>query len=280
MNLKWRADRHASKWRKHHSIWAWMPVFAALASMLAICTYHYIEVWTPLQRFYFKTYILTGLGSVGGMANSRHYELLAVTTKNGSHWASDGEVTEGRTESGGTTVALTQEALKHGGLHLVLVTVQSDEGSLHDFLRQGIYRDQSLVVFLRPALWGGLGVLFLWPASTLLKEVVVRARERRHGRGSSVPEPATSLAYHRTNSSHGIRRDVTDDKPAVTVPRKHPPPMEAKLVEVKPNEPPRVVTTVASADDDARRKVLHDETRQEPEYKSKAKPARKERYFQ
>jgi hypothetical protein len=66
VNHNWRADRHAGKWRKHHPMWAWMPVFAALASMLAMCAYRYIEVWTPLQRFYFKTYILTGLRSVGG----------------------------------------------------------------------------------------------------------------------------------------------------------------------------------------------------------------------
>jgi hypothetical protein len=256
-----------------------MPVFAALASMLAICAYRYIEAWTPLQRFYFKTYILTGLRSIGGMENSGHYELLAVTTKNGSHWASDVEVTEARTESGGTTVALTHEALKNGGLHLVLVTVQSDDGNLHDFLRQGIYRDQTLMFFLRPALWGGLGVLFLWPAFTLLNDVVVRARGRRHRRRSSVPEPASSLAFHRTNPAHGIRRDLTDDKPAVAVPKKQLPFLEARLTEVKPDDPPKVVKTLAGADDDARRKVM-DEIKQEPEHKLSRRPARKERYFQ
>ena len=256
-----------------------MPVFAALASMLANCSYCYIEEWTPLQRFYFKTYILTGLPRVAGFASSGHYELLAVTTKNRSHWASDGEVTEARTESGRTTVALTQEALKNGGLHLVLVTVQSDDRNLHDFLRQGIYRDQSLAVFLRPALWGGLGVLFLWPAFTLLKEVV-RARGRRHGRRSSIPELASSLAFHRTNPTHGILRAVTHDKPAVAVTKKHPPFLEARLTEVKPDEPPKVVTTVASVGDDARRKIMQDKVKQEPEHKSKSKPVRKERYFQ
>jgi hypothetical protein len=247
--------------------------------MLAICAYRYTEVWTPLQRFYFKTYILTGLRSVGGMGNSRHYELLAVTAKNGSHWASDREVTEARTESGGTMVALTQEALKNGGLHLVLVTVQSDDGNLHDFLRQGIYRDQSLAVFLRPALWGGLGVLFFWPAFTLLKEAV-RARERRHGRRSSVPELASSLAFHRTNPPCGFRRDLTDDKPAVAVPKKQPSFIEARLTEVKPDDPPKVVTTAASGGDDARRKTMQGEIKQEPEHKLSRRPARKERYFQ
>jgi hypothetical protein len=255
-----------------------MPLFVALASMLAICTYRYIEVWTPLQRFYFKTYILTGLRSVGGMANSGHYELLAVTTKNGSHWANDGEVTEARTESGGTTVALTQEALKNGGLHLVLVTVQSDDPSLHEFLREGIYGDQTLIVLLGPALWGGLGVLFLWPAFTLLREVL-SVLGRRHRRRPSVPQPGSSLVFHRTNPSYGIRRDLTDDKPAVAVPKKHPPFIEARLIEVKLDEPPKVVTAAASAGDDARR-TMQDESKQEPEQKLSRRPARKERYFQ
>lgn len=279
MNHKWRADRHAGKWRKRHPIWAWMPVFAALATMLAICAYRYVEVWTPLQRFYFKTYILTGLRSISGMENSGHYELLAVTTKNGSHWASDVEVTEARTEPRGTTVALTHEALKSGGLRLVLVTVQSDDGNLHDFLRQGIYRDQTLMFFLRPALWGGFGVLFFWPAFTLLKEVV-RARRRRHERRSSIPEPASSQAFHRTNPSYGIRRDLTDDKPTVAVPKKRLPFIEARLAEVQPDEPPKVVTTASSAGDDARRKIMQDEIKQEPEHKLSRRPARKERYFQ
>jgi hypothetical protein len=256
-------------------MWAWMPVFAALASMLAMCAYRYIEVWTPLQRFYFKTYILTGLRSVGGMANSGHYELLAVTTKSGSHWASEGEVTEARTEAGRSTVALTREALKNGGLHLVLVTVQSDDGNLHHFLRQGIYRDQSLTVFLRPALWGGCGVLFVWPALTLLKEAV-----RARGRKPSVPKPASSLAFHRTNPTHGIRRDLTDDQPTVAVPKKHSPFLEARLTEVKADEQSKAVVTAASAGDDARRRIVQDEIKQEPEQKLSPKPARKERYFQ
>ena len=83
-----------------------MWVFVALASMLAICTYRYIAVWTPLQRFYFTTYIRSGLRRATTSARTGQYELLAVTTKNSSHWASDSEVTEAKTESGEATVRL------------------------------------------------------------------------------------------------------------------------------------------------------------------------------
>jgi len=277
VNHNWRGDWHADKRRKHHAIWAWMPVLAALASMLAIGAYRYIEVWTPLQRFYFKTYMLTGLRSVGGKAKSRQYELLAVTTKNGSHWASDGEVSEARTESGRTTVALTQEARKNGGLHLALVTVESNDGNLHDFLWQGIYRGESLAVFLRPALWGGLGVLFLLPACTLFGEAV-RAYRRRRGTRSNAPSPASPQSRIRQNLLRGAGPDPTYENSPVA-------PLTRDVfsgvgpVNVEPHAP-RTVTTVASSADSARRKIMQDETRQEPERKSKRKPGRKERYFQ
>ena len=270
MNHNWRADRHADKWRKHHPIRVWIPVLVALAGMLAICTYRYIEVWTPLQRFYFKTYILTGLRNAGGMTNSGHYELLAVTTKNGSHWASDGEVTEARTGSGGTTVALTQEALKNGGLHLVIVTVQSDDGNLHNFLRQGIYQDQTLAVFLRPALWGGLGVLFLWPAFTLLKQAVDAYGQRR-SRRLSAPGLAESQVL-----PHQNRPDPTHENSPFGAPTKNAVLLEERPTTVEPQEPQPAVR----ADGDARRRVLQDDIKQEPEHKLNRKPARKERYFQ
>jgi len=279
VNHNWRADRHAGKWRKPHAIWAWMPLFAALASMLAICTYRYIEVWTPLQQFYFKTYILTGLRSVGGIVNSGQYELLAVTTKNGSHWASDGEVTEARTKSGGTTVALTQEALKNGDLHLVLVTVQSDAGNLHDFLRERIYRDQSLAIFLRPAWWGGLGVLFLWPAFTLLKEAL-DAYGQRPSRRLTVPGPASPQVVTRQHPFHGARPDPIDENLPVAAPTKYRMFREVGPSKVEPHEPRTVVRTTMNVAEDARQKVQRDEIQPEPEHKSNPKPARKERYFQ
>jgi hypothetical protein len=73
---------------------------------------------------------------------------------------------------------------------------------------------------------------------------------------------------------------LTDDKPAVAVPKKRRPFIEARLTEVEPDEPPKVATTVARAGDDARRKTMQDEIKQEPEHKLNRRPARKERYFQ
>jgi hypothetical protein len=54
-------------------------------------------------------------------------------------------------ESGEATVTLTQEALRTGALHLVLLPVHSDDAKMHEFLRHAIYRDQTLMGLLRPA---------------------------------------------------------------------------------------------------------------------------------
>ena len=168
-----------------------MWVFVVLASMLAICTYRYIAVWTPLQRFYFTTYIRSGLRRATTSARTGQYELLAVTTKNSSHWASDSEVTEAKTESGEATVRLTQEALKTGALHLVLLPVQSDDAKMHEFLRQWFYQNQTLTDLLHAALWGPFSALLLWLAFTLARNA---AHARKHREGGRLKRPEAGFA--------------------------------------------------------------------------------------
>ena len=165
-----------------------MPVFVTLACMLAICAYRYIEVWTPLERFYFTTYIRSALRSATSSARTGEYELLAVTTKHGSHWASDGEVTDVKTASGEATLALTPQALKAGALHLVLAPVQANDAKIREFLRNAIYGDQTLTGFLQPALWvisnkggscQGIPVLFFPSSGTPVHARLAPFRVRR-----------------------------------------------------------------------------------------------------
>ena len=203
MSQAWRPDKRAREWPNRHPAWTWMPVFLALASMLAICTYRYIAVCTPLQRFYLMTYIRSGLRSATTFAKTGQYELLAATTKNRSHWAYDGEVAEAKTESGEATVTLTQEALKTGDLHLVLLPVQADDANMHEFLRHAIYRDQTLTDLLHPALWGPLAALLLWLAFTLAKDAA-RARERPEGGRLKGPELVSPQVFNRRTHSDGL----------------------------------------------------------------------------
>jgi hypothetical protein len=275
----WRPDKRAREWPNRRPVWTWMPVFVALASMLAICMYHYIAVCTPLQRFYLMAYIRSGLRSATTFAKTGQYELLAVTTKNRSHWAYDGEVAEAKTESGEATVRLTQEALKTGALHLVLLPVQSDDAKMHEFLRHAIYREQTLMDLLRPALWGPLAALLLWLAFTLIKDAA-RARGRREGGRLKWSWLVFPQFFNRRNHSDGTGFELSGGKlPVVGLPKRHPTHIEGSI-EVKPEELPNAVATTLTAEDGVDREIALHEKEQHREHKLSRRPARKERYFQ
>ncbi|MGH9453456.1 MAG: type IV secretion system DNA-binding domain-containing protein, partial [Terriglobia bacterium] len=209
MSEEWGRGRHAGEWPNRHAVWTWMAVFVALVSMVGICVYRYTEAWTPLQRFYAKTYMRSELRSVLSFSKSDRYQMLTVITKKGSHWASDSEVTEVKTENGETTLALTDEALKIGDLRLVLQQVQADNAKLHEFLSHWVYQDQTLIDFLRPALWGGLAAFFVCLVIALPKDAA-RARERREGRRLKGPELVTPQVFNRRNRSDGVGFELTE----------------------------------------------------------------------
>jgi type IV secretory pathway TraG/TraD family ATPase VirD4 len=209
MNQEWGRKKHAGVWPNRHAVWTWTAVFLALVSVVPICAYGYTKTWTPLQRFYLKTYIRSGLRSVSSFAKSDRYQMLTVVMKKGSHLAAEGEVTEAKTESGETTFALTDDAVKIGDLRLVLQEVQVNSGKLHELLGHSVYQDQTLVDFLRPALWGSLGVLFVCLAVAIPKDNA-RARERREGRRLKGPELVAPRVFNRRNRSDGIGFELTE----------------------------------------------------------------------
>jgi type IV secretory pathway TraG/TraD family ATPase VirD4 len=209
MNQEWGRNKHAGVWPNGYAVWTWTAVFLALFSVVPICAYRYTKTWTPLQRFYLKTYIRCGLRSVTSFAKSDRYQMLTVVMKKGSHLAAEGEVTEVKTASGETTLALTDDALKIGDLRLELQQVEINSGKLHELLGHSFYQDQTTMDFLRPALWGSLGVLFVCLAVGIPKDAA-RARERREGRRLKGPELVTSRVFNRRNRSNGIGFEVTE----------------------------------------------------------------------
>jgi len=252
-----------------------MPVFMALASIVAICTYRYLQVWTPLERFYFTTYIRSSLRSAASSARTGEYDLLAVTTKLGSHWASDCEVTEAKTASGEATLALTLKAQKAGALHVVLEPVQANDAKIQEFLRKTIYGDQTVTRFLEPALWGGLAVLFLWLAFTLAKDATQR---RREGRSPNSPLFVSPQVFDRRNH-HAIDFELrAEELPVVDLP-KEPPMFVERACEVKPQDLAKAVA-IAAKTDGALDQRIRLQKQADIEQKPSTRPARKERYFQ
>jgi hypothetical protein len=189
-------------------VWTWTAAVLALASMVGICVYRYAEVWTPLQRFYVKTYIRSGLRSVAKFSRTDRYWLVSALGKKRSHWAVNEEVMQVKTESGETVLALTPEAVKIGDVRLVIQKVQCDNAKLYDFLGQWIYGDETFLDFIKPGLMGGI-VAFLVALALAIPKDSHRARERKEGRRLKGPELVTARKFNRRNRSDGIGFELT-----------------------------------------------------------------------
>jgi len=134
--------------------------------------------------------------------------MLNVVDRNGARLALDEEVMAVTTATGEKTFALTDEAMKAGDKRLVFQQVQYDNAKLHEFLGHWIYRDQTFMDFLAPALWGSLGVFCLGLLVAIPKDAV-RARERKQGRRLRGPELVTARQFNRRNRSDGISFELT-----------------------------------------------------------------------
>ena len=181
----------------------------AIVSVAVICAYRYAYVLTPLQHFYLKTYVRCGLRSEINLSRTGRYLMLNVVDQKGSRLALDEEVMPVTTTTGEKTFALTEEAMKAGDKRLVFQQVQYDNAKLHEFLGHWIYRDQTFMDFLLPALWGGLGVFCVGLLAAIPKDAV-RARERKQGRRLRGPELVTARQFNRRNRSDGISFELTE----------------------------------------------------------------------
>jgi Type IV secretion-system coupling protein DNA-binding domain len=206
---QWGRNSYAGEWQNRRSIWTWTAAILALASMVGICVYRYAEVWTPLQRFYVKTYIRSGLRSQVKFSRTDSYWTVSAVGKKGSHWALDEEVTQAKTGTGETVLALTPEAVTIGDVRLVIQKVLWDNARLHDFLGQWIYPDETFLDFMRPGLLGGVGVFLVGLALAIPKDTR-RARERKEGRRLKGPELVTARKFNRRNRSDGIGFELTE----------------------------------------------------------------------
>jgi hypothetical protein len=174
-----------------------------------ICAYRYTYALTPLQHFYLTTYIRCGLRSVTNLSRTDRYLLLNVADGKGTRLALDEEVVPVTTANGEKTFALTDEAVKAGDKRLVFQQVRYDNAKLHEFLGHWIYRDQTFIDFLLPALWGGLGVFCLGLLPALPKDAI-RTREQKHGRRLRGPELVTASQFNRRNHSDGLSFELTE----------------------------------------------------------------------
>ncbi|MGB8473520.1 MAG: type IV secretion system DNA-binding domain-containing protein [Candidatus Acidiferrum sp.] len=209
MNQEWGRKEDAGEWPKPTHAWALRTMLIAIVSVAVICAYRYAYLLTPLQHFYLTTYIRCGLRSEINLSRSGRYLMLNVVDGKGTRLALDEEVIPVTTASGEKTFALTEEAVKAGDKRLVFQQVQYDNAKLHEFLGHWIYRDQTFMDFLLPALGGGLGVFCLGLLAAIPKDAV-RARERKQGRRLRGPELVTAGQFNRRNRSDGISFELAE----------------------------------------------------------------------
>ena len=202
MSQEWGRNQYAGEWPNPKAAWTIVTVLLAVASMAAICAYRYAYALTPLQKFYLTTYIRSGLRAEIGFKTGR-YALLKVADKKSSRLALDEEAMPLKAATGENTFALTEAAVKLGDQRLVWQLGQYNNAGLHAFLGHWIYRDQTLLDFLRPALLGGLGVFIVSLLLAIPKDAA-RTRARKEGRRLKGPELVTVREFNRRNRSDGI----------------------------------------------------------------------------
>lgn len=174
----------------------------AMASVILIACYRYLEVWTPLQRRYLPAYFVTSLSPELG-PNELKYDLLTIATRKGSQLALDGDVVPVRTPSGESAFALAWKPRKGQAVRLEWQAAIYDNVKLHAFLGHWVYRDRTLKDMVKWPLCGGLGVFLLGLAFAVPRDKE-RFRELRYGRRLRGPELVTGGTFNRRNRSRGI----------------------------------------------------------------------------
>ena len=106
MRREWGRNQYAGEWPNPKPAWMIATLFLAVFSVAAICAYRYVYVLTPLQQFYLKTYIRSGLRAEINLSKADRYVLLNVVNRRGSRLALDEEVMPVTTASGESTFAL------------------------------------------------------------------------------------------------------------------------------------------------------------------------------
>ena len=221
MRQTWGRTDDAGTWPHPTPAWTITTLLVALLSAVAIETYRYAAIWTPLQRWYVSAYLRSQVIGGLGFTTPGHYRLLHVLDGRGSRLALDDEVRPVTAAAGEMPFALTELAMRAGDRQLVWKEVAYRHAPLHAFLGRWIYRDQTLTDLVRPALWGGLGV-FVVGVLMAIPTDLARARERRQGRRLKGPELVTAGRFNRRVGANGIgfkQTPVLGHTPWVRVPR-------------------------------------------------------------
>jgi hypothetical protein len=167
--------------------------------------YYEVQQWTPLQSYWFRTYLWATLAPTIGVEHS-HYRLLAEVQGSQTFVPREQDVLPGRTRTESGRVipfAIAERAYRRGYRLMLLPSAKYDNQTLEGQLRHFVYADESLKQMATVPLWWGLGVF----AGVFLLSIpgdMRHARERREGVRLEGPELVTVAAFNRRLRASGI----------------------------------------------------------------------------
>ncbi len=146
----------------------------ALVGGVTTAAYRYRAVWSPLQRHYLGAYVRSAVA----VSTRGEYHLWQVVDRTRARLALDEDLVSVTTATGETSFGLATPAATAGATRLVSTRQTYAHAALHAFLRRWIYRDQTVLDLLLPALWSALA-LFLGGVIGARAQAVVDARSWR-----------------------------------------------------------------------------------------------------
>ncbi|PYP82159.1 MAG: ArsR family transcriptional regulator [Candidatus Angelobacter sp. Gp1-AA117] len=186
------------------------PTGLILAAVLGLVVllgagYYEVQQFTPLQSYWFRTYLWAALAPAFDIDQS-NYRPLAEVQGRQTYIPREQDVLPGSTriENGRVIPFVLTEQVYQRGYRLVLLpSAKYDNRKMEGQLRHFVYGDRSLKQIAAVPLWWGLGVfagVFLLSIPSDLK----RARERREGRRLEGPELVTVATFNRRLCAGGI----------------------------------------------------------------------------
>jgi hypothetical protein len=188
----------------------------AVVAGIGIFTYRNVEVWTPLQRWYWIQYLNTkNFPSPGG-----DYQVLAKVDRHGQRrMAVDADVMAGAPQGRQLIpFGLSQQAKQAGAVELVVDTVHFSSRQMNQMLAQRIFDGQSPDDLIRPAWFGALGVFVLGFGLAIPRDRA-RRRMQEYGRRLKGPQMVTVKEFNQWSGANGIGFLTTKGRQTLSIPR-------------------------------------------------------------
>jgi Type IV secretion-system coupling protein DNA-binding domain len=186
----------------------------AFGAWIGIFTYQSVEVWTPLQQWYWVQYSI----SKDFPNPSGTYQVLSKLDRQGQHsMATDADVMPAPLEVW-PSFALTAKARQAGAVALKVDTVHYTNAQMNRMLAERIYLGQTPGDLLWPAWVGALGVFVLTLVLAMLRNRT-RRRIEEPGRRLKGPEMVTVKEFNRRSGGDGISFLTTQSRESLSIPR-------------------------------------------------------------